>query len=454
MTTNAPERSADAGARTPAGREQAVAATAAAVAAAEEERRRARARMYRRRRIVVFGAVAIVLALLVTGGVYTSRALGAPVPSATAVVQAPQPVAAAAQQLALPGFGGYAVGAVGFDGLLAAGAADQPMATASITKIITALVVLERSPVAPGEQGPEIAYTDADVDLYWDMIAQNGSVAPVEAGASLSLVESLEAMLLPSGNNYAISISNWAFGSPEAFLEQARAWLAAHGFTQTVIADSSGLSLDNTSTPAELVRLGELALENPVLASIVATQQVEIPELGTIENSNKLLGKHGVDGIKTGTTDDAANLLFSTDVAVGGASITVVGVLLGAPDHASLRDAVAALLDSVAPGFHEVAVLDAGQDLASYDTPWGQSAHAESAEAASVVVWSDTPVTVEVETKPVTTAADGAEVGTAIVTAGAQRVEVPLRLDAAISDPGAWWRLANPGALDAPAAAR
>lgn len=453
MTTHAPDRPAEPGARTPAGREQAAAATAAAVAAAEAERRAARVRMYRRRRIVVFGAVGLVVALLVSGGVYAGRALGAEVPTATAVVRAPQPVAAAAQQLALPGFGGYAVGAVGFDGLLAAGAADQPMATASITKIITALVVLEQTPVALGEQGPEIAYTDADVDLYWDMIAQNGSVAPVESGASLSLVESLEAMLLPSGNNYAISISNWAFGSPEAFLDRARAWLAEHGFTQTVIADSSGLSLDNTSTPAELVRLGQLALENPVLASIVSTQQVEIPELGMIENSNKLLGRSGVDGIKTGTTDDAANLLFSTDVAVGDTSITVVGVLLGAPDHASLRDAVAALLDSVAPGFHEVSVFDAGQDLASYGTPWGQSAHAEAGEAASVVVWSDTPVSVTVEAEPVTTAAAGAAVGTATVTAGAQRVEVPLRLDATIADPGPWWRLANPGALDEPAAA-
>lgn len=444
MTTHAPDRGAADEVRV---RE---ASDPAAEAAAS---RAAKARVYRRRRVVVFGGLAVVLGLVVSGSVYASNALGAPIPEAVAVVSAPQPVPAAAQQLALPGFGGYAVGAVGFDGLLAAGAADQPMATASITKVITALVVLEANPVAPGEGGPEIAYTDDDVAIYWDMIAQNGSVAPVQAGASLSLVESLEAMLLPSGNNYAISITNWAFGSQEAFVERARGWLAEHGFTQTAIADSSGLSLDNTSTPAELVRLGELALENPVLASIVSTQQVEIPELGLIENSNKLLGRGGVDGIKTGTTDDAANLLFSTDVAVGDDSITVVGVLLGAPDHASLREAVAALLDSVAPGFHQVDALAAAQDLASYDTPWGERAHAETADGARLVVWSDTPVVVAVDARPVTTAAAGAEVGTATVTAGTRTVTVPLVLDAAIDDPGAWWRLSNPGALDAPVVA-
>ncbi|GGR38851.1 D-alanyl-D-alanine carboxypeptidase family protein [Agromyces mediolanus] len=450
MTTEAPGREAEHDAARPrrAGTEPAESASDPAAAA-----RQARAQVYRRRRIVVFGALAIVLALLVSGGVYVGRALGAPIPAAAAVVTAPQPVAQAAQPLALPGFGGYAVGAVGFDGLLVGGSADAPLPTASITKIITALVVLDANPVAAGESGPELAYTEADVELYWDMIAQNGSVAPVEPGISLSLVQSLEAMLLPSGNNYAISISNWAFGSQEAFLERARTWLADHGFQHTVIADSSGLSLDNTSTPAELVRLGELALENPVVASIVATQQVELPELGAIENSNKLLGTHGVDGIKTGTTDDAANLLFSADVPVGDESVTIVGVLLDAPDHASLREAVAALLDSVAPGFREVTVFDEGADLASYATPWGQTAHAEASEAARLVVWSDTPVEVAVDAASVTTAADGSDVGTATVTAGSRSIVVPLRLDAPLEDPGAWWRLGNPGALDAPASA-
>jgi D-alanyl-D-alanine carboxypeptidase (penicillin-binding protein 5/6) len=49
---------------------------------------------------------------------------------------------------------------------------------------------------------------------------------------------------------------------------------------------------------------------------------------------------------------------------------------------------------------------------------------------------------------PVTLAARGAEVGTAVVRAGAQEITVPLVLDAPLDDPGAWWRLANPGGLD------
>ncbi len=413
-----------------------------------------RARVYRRRRIVVFGSLALVIAVLTTGGFYTAGALGAPIPEEAPQVTDPAPIAAAPQQLALPGFGSYAVGAVGFDGLLAAGSEQSPMATASITKVITALVVLEDHPIAAGEGGPEIAYTDADVDIYWDMVAQNGSVAPVRAGSTLTLRESLEAMLLPSGNNYSISIANWAYGSVDAFLERARTWLDAHGLVNTRIADSSGLSLDNVSTAADLVQLGELALETPALAEIVATQSVDIPELGTLTNGNKLLGTHGVDGIKTGTTDDAANLLFSADYAVGSSTVTVVGVVLGGETHAVLNDAIAALLDSVAPGFHEVAPLEADEALAEYDTPWGETARARTTSGASVVVWNDTPVDVEVHADPLTLAERGDEVGTAVVRAGSQEITVPLVLDASLTDPGMWWRLANPGALDSASTAK
>lgn len=402
----------------------------------------------------MFGVLALVVALLTTGGFYTAGALGTPIPAAQPEVTDPEPVVAAPQALALPGFGTYAVGAVGFDGLLAAGNEQAPMATASITKVITALVVLEEHPIPAGEGGPDISYTEADVDIYWDMIAQNGSVAPVRAGATLSLRESLEAMLLPSGNNYAISIANWAFGSVDGFLGRARSWLDAHGLVNTRIADSSGLSLDNVSTAAELVQLGELALENPVLAEIVATQSVDVPELGTLKNGNKLLGTHGVDGIKTGTTDDAANLLFSADYAVGSSTVTVVGVVLGGATHAVLNDAIAALLDSIAPGFHEVAPLEANEALAEYETPWGESARARTTGGASVVVWNDTPVDVEVHANSVTLANRGDEVGTAVVRAGSQEITVPLVLDASLTDPGAWWRLTNPGALDPAEAAQ
>lgn len=413
------------------------------------ERRPDRTKTYRRRRSGVFGSLAVVLALLLTGGMYAGNALGAPIPAAQPAVSAPEQVVAPAQSLALPGFGGYAVGAVGFDGLLAASPEQSLMPIASITKIVTALLILEAMPLAPGEEGPGIEYTEADVDLYWQVVAENGSVAPVSAGTTLSERQSLAAMLLASGNNYATSLATWAYGSMEAFLDAARGWLDEHGLENTRLVDSSGISLDNVSTPAELVELGEIALADPTVSQLVAMQSIDLPVIGTVKNSNKMLGTHGVDGIKTGTTDDAANLLFSADYPVGSQVVTVVGVVLGGENHIVLDEAIAALLDSIAPGFHEVTALEAGQELASYSTAWGDTARARAVEGASVVIWSDTPVDVEVVAAPVTLAASGTEVGTATVRAGVQEIVVALELDAAIEDPGAWWRLSNPDALEA-----
>ena len=107
------------------------------------------------------------------------------------------------------------------------------------------------------------------------------------------------------------------------------------------------------------------------------------------------------------------------------------------------------MINTIAPGFHEVVAIEAGTEVATYETPWGDTASARTAEGATVVVWSDTPVDVSVAAEPITLADDGERVGTALVTAGTERIEVPLVLDGTVDDPGAWWRLTNPGELDA-----
>ncbi len=137
-------------------------------------------------------------------------------------------------------------------------------------------------------------------------------------------------MLLPSANNYAISLANWAFGSQDAFVTAATSWLQAHGLSDTHLVEPSGLSPQNVSTPANLVTIGQIALANPVLASIVSLTSADIPGVGTLTNTNTLLGSLGINGVKTGTTGEAGYcLLFSSNFTVGTQQVTVVGVLLG-----------------------------------------------------------------------------------------------------------------------------
>jgi len=410
----------------------------------ETRRQPNRRQTYRRRRIAFFGGLALVLA----GLVYVVSAGTAPLPSAAAAVVRPEPLTGAAAQPAWPNFGESAIGAVGFDGVLASHGDQVSVPIASITKMVTSLVILEAKPLAAGEQGPKITFTDADVNIYYDTIAENGSSAPVVAGMVLTERQALEAMLLPSANNYAVSLATWAYGSVDKYLAAASAWITAHKLTGTTVVDTSGLSASSKSTPSDLVEIAKMVEANPVLAEIVAMTTADLPTIGVVTNTNKLLGDFGVDGIKTGTTDEAgACLLFSADFTVGTEKVTLVGVMLGGDTHSELNTAIADLIQSVKPGFQQLTLTKAGAPFASYTSAWGQTSRAVAAEEKSVLVWSDTPVTAKASAKPVGTARSGDTVGTVDFQVGSRTISVPLLLDGTVSDPGLGWRFSHPGEL-------
>src|SRR5690606_20404380 len=150
-----------------------------------------------------------------------------------------------------------------------------------------------------------------------------------------------------------------------------RAWLAKNELTSITVVDTSGLDPRSTGTVDDIVRLGELALENPIVAQIVGTKSIQIHDIGTVENTNGLIGHDGVDGIKTGTLDSfGANLLFSSSIVVGSETIELVGVVLGGPDHPTINAAITDLIAQAQAGFREVQLAAAGDTFASYTTPW------------------------------------------------------------------------------------
>ena len=195
----------------------------------------------------------------------------------------------------------------------------------------------------------------------------------------------------------------------------------------------------------DLIEIAKLALANPVLAQIVATPSVQIPTIGVIENRNALLGIDGVDGIKTGTLDEAGScLLFSADHVVAGHSVTLVGVVLGGPDHDTIDAAIRGLLTQADAGFREVTLVEAGHVFAEFDTPWGDDATAVAADTATAVAWAGTPITLDVAAHNPGLAEDGAEAGSLTFDFGEYSVSVPLEVEGTIDDPGPWWRLSNP----------
>ena len=399
------------------------------------------------RRRVAFAA-ALVLTL---GGVGYLAGTGlAPVPAVAVELIEPAALTQPAAELIWPDAGAGAIGAVGYPGLLGSTGDQESMPIASITKMVTALVLLEEKPLSLNEPGPDIRFTDDDVDIYYDVLAEDGSVAPVSAGMVLSQREAFEAMLLPSANNYSISLAIWAFGSVDAYLAEAETWLAANGLTDTAVADTSGLSPASVSSPGDLVKIGKLVLADSVLAEIVSMETSDLPTIGTVTNTNKLLGSNGVTGMKTGTTDEAgACLLYSADFTVGGETITLVGVMLGGDTHPELNASIVDLLDSVEPGFRAVSLADKGAAYATYATQWGQKSRAVAAEAASAVVWSDTPITAVPAARTVTLGEVGDSAGVIDFQVGETTVSVPLVLERELTDPGAAWRFTHPAELAA-----
>ena len=403
-----------------------------------------RRQIYRRRRLTVFGAIALVLAV----GFYLPTTLLAPLTAESATVlpyTAPETTAAA---VTMPTYGSSAIGAVGFDGILAAGGSTDALPMASISKIITALVILEAKPLDLDASGPDISFTTADVELYNHYLALNGSLEPVQSGMVLSQLQVLELMLIPSANNYTASLVNWAFGSQEAFVPVATAWLAENGMTSTTVVEPTGIDPANVSTAADLVTLGKLAIANPIITKIVSTESVKIPGVGTVENSNDLLGVDGIDGLKTGTLEGfGANLLFTASYTVGVSTIRIVGVVLGGKNHPSIDSDIQGFLEGVEAGFQEVPLTTKGTPYGTITTDWGTTAQLVAASTTSTLVFGQQPIAALVTTEPLTLGTMGDDVGILHITVGDNVVDVDLELDADISDPGPMWRLTHPAEL-------
>ncbi|MEJ1230701.1 MAG: hypothetical protein WDM88_09055 [Galbitalea sp.] len=186
-----------------------------------------RRRVYLRRRIAVLTAALVALALLFYLPLTLLAPLHAVEPRHT-VYSAPM---TASTTLDLPGYGASAIAAIGYPGLLASGGSSAPLPIASITKIITALVVLQSKPLTPGEQGPSIPFTAADQAILKSYAARDGDVYPIQVGGSMSELDVLTVALVASANNYARALADWAFGSEANFLPVANAWLKTNGMT-------------------------------------------------------------------------------------------------------------------------------------------------------------------------------------------------------------------------------
>lgn len=378
--------------------------------------------------------------------VYCTAVLLLPLQPVQATAIPLQPHQTTSAHISWPAYGSSAVGTLEH-GVLASNGPATPIPTASMTKIVTALVVLEAKPISATEVSPVITFTANDTALYADYLARGGSVAPVSAGLQLNEYQALQAMLLASANNYADSLAIWAYGSLDAYVAAANAYLKKHAINNTTIADATGFSPNTTSTSADLVALGQLAMKQTIVADIASQKTATIPGIGTLSNTNILLGNEGIIGLKTGTTDEAGScLLFASEYTINGNKLTIIGVVTGAPDHTTLFRDVAALVKDTYASFQSVQVAAKGQAFAHYTTPWGDKVSAVASKDIHAISWNGNPITQHVATR----AADFDQSNTAgkvTFNSNVASAELDLVLDKPLTKPSIWWRLTHPSEI-------
>jgi D-alanyl-D-alanine carboxypeptidase (penicillin-binding protein 5/6) len=216
-------------------------------------------------------------------------------------------------------------------------------AIASVAKVMTAYLVLRDHPLRPGQDGPTITLTDADVADTDRRRGQQESVVSIAAEEQLTERQALQALLLPSANNIAAVLARWDAGSADRFVVRMNATARSLGMTDTRYTDPSGYDDATVSTAADQVRIVDRAMRLSAFASIVATPSATLPVAGTVHNTNALLGHNGFVGVKTGS-DAAAGGCFAFRAIrwIDGKRTTITGVVLGQPGHDRIAAGLAA----------------------------------------------------------------------------------------------------------------
>ena len=222
--------------------------------------------------------------------------------------------------------------------------ATRPVPIASVAKLMTAYVILQRPPAARGGSGPDITVEPSEAAAYPAQAADGDSLVAVAAGERLTERQALEALLLPSADNIAWILARWDAGGQAAFAARMNAAARGLGMTGTRYTDPSGLDPSTVSTAADQVRLGLAAMRVPALAAITAMPAAFVPVAGMVRNTNTLLGQDGIVGLKTGSTRAAGGcLLAAAWQEVNGRSTLIVAATFGQPgtraDHPAERAA-------------------------------------------------------------------------------------------------------------------
>ncbi|MHB8780898.1 MAG: D-alanyl-D-alanine carboxypeptidase family protein [Candidatus Geothermincolia bacterium] len=204
--------------------------------------------------------------------------------------------------------------------------ADARLANASTTKVMTAIVVMERCHLTEGVLASERACAVGESEIW------------LEPGETLQVEQLLYALMIQSANDAAMALAEHVGGTVEGFADIMNETAARLGCTNTHFVNPHGLDdPDHYTSARDLAIMGRHAMQNPLFRKIVTTSEYAVPwpghEWARVAQSHNRFTKlyQYATGIKTGMTDDAGYCLVGSAAKEGR---ELVSVVLNAPRSA------------------------------------------------------------------------------------------------------------------------
>lgn len=242
----------------------------------------------------------------------------------------------------------------------------MPLPPASVTKVMTLVLALEA--IESGEATPdELVLTSAYA------ASMGGTQIWLEPGEEMPLKEMIQAIAVGSANDAAVAVAEHLGGSEKAFVDQMNARAKQLGAKVTDFQNPSGLPPtmtghggEHVTSAYDLAMISRHALELPDFLELSSTwgpvvMRPDTQQKPVLWSYNNLLKTYpGMDGIKTGMTNDAGFCLSATAMRN---NIRLIAVTLGAPTRQARDEDIRRLLDYGFSRLKAVSVIEEGMHV-------------------------------------------------------------------------------------------
>ena len=251
--------------------------------------------------------------------------------------------------------------------------ADAAYSPASVTKIMTLLLVMEAI------ESQKIALTD-QVSVSENAASMGGSQVFLEVGETMTVEEMIKCTVIASANDAALALAEFVSGSESAFVAEMNRRAEELGMINTHFENVTGLddtTENHVTSAADIAKMSRELISHDLILKYSSVWMDTIRDGAfTLTNTNRLIRYYeGATGLKTGSTEKAKFCLSATATRSG---MTLIAVIMGAPTRDVRNDEARRLFDY---GFANYALYRADAErfsdipIIGGDQPFGEASH-------------------------------------------------------------------------------